>query len=83
MRLAHYELGHNGSARTYMIVHRPYYWKGLKVSLIKHAKQYLTYQKRNIQVVKYAQLHISTPRLPMQFISMDFIDPFDPSSNGH
>ena len=33
--------------------------------------------------MKYAQLHFSTPRLPIQFISMDLIDPFDPSSNGY
>ena len=40
-------------------------------------------QKRNIQVVKYAQLYFSTPRLPMQFSSMDLVGPFDLSSNGH
>ena len=34
-------------------------------------------------MVKYAQLHFSTPRLPMQFISMDLIGLFDPSSHGH
>ena len=32
-------------------------------------------QKRKIQVVKYAQLHFSTPRLPMQIISMDLLAP--------
>ena len=40
-------------------------------------------QKRKIQVVKYAQLHFSTPRLPLQFISMCLIGPFDPSSSGY
>ena len=43
----------------------------------------MTCEKRNVQVVKYAQLHFSTPGLPMQFISMDLIGPFDPSGNGH
>ena len=28
LKLAHDDLGHNGSARTYMIVRRNYYWKG-------------------------------------------------------
>ena len=32
---------------------------------------------------KYAQLHFSTRRLPMQFVIMDLIGPFDPPSNGH
>ena len=29
LRLAHDELGHNGSARTYMLLRRLYYWKGM------------------------------------------------------
>ena len=28
LKLAHDDLGHNGSARTYMILRRNYYWKG-------------------------------------------------------
>ena len=82
LRAAHDELGHTGSTRTYMLVHRLCYWKGLKAGVNKHLKQCMTCQKRNIQVVKYTQLHFSTPSLPMQFISMDLIGPFDPSSNG-
>ena len=66
-----------------MIVQRLYYWKGLKTSVNKHIKQCMTCQKRNIQTVTYAQLHFSTLRLPMQFISMDLISPFDPSSSGY
>ena len=33
----HDELGHSGTTRTYMLVHRPYYWKGLKASANKHS----------------------------------------------
>ena len=83
LRAAHDELGHNGSTRTYMFIHRLYYWKGLKASVNKHIKQCMTCQKRNIQAVKYAHMHFSTPRLTMQFISMDLIGPFVPSSGGH
>ena len=83
LRAAHDELGHNSSTRTYLLICRLHYWKGLKTNVNKHIKQCITCQKRNIQVVKYTQLHFSTPRLPMQFISMDFIGPFDPSSNGY
>ena len=60
-----------------------YYWKGLKASVSKHIKQCMMCQKTNIQVVKYAQLYFSTPRLPMQFISMELFGPLYPSSNGH
>ena len=30
LRLAHDELGHNGSARTYMLLRRLYYWRSMK-----------------------------------------------------
>ena len=73
---AHDELVHNGSTRTYMIVWKLSYWKGWKASVNKHIKQCKTCQKRNIRAVQYAQLHFSTLRLPMQYISIDLIDPF-------
>ena len=66
LRAARDELGPNGSIQTYMLVCRLYYWKGLKASVIKHIKQCMTCQKRNIQAAKYVQLHFSTPRLLCQ-----------------
>ena len=39
LKLAHDYLGHNGSARTYMIIRRNYYWKGLKPDVIKYVKR--------------------------------------------
>ena len=82
-RAAHDELGYNGSNQTYMIIHRLCYWKGLKISVKKHIKQCMACQKRNIQVVKYAQLHFPTPKLQMQFILIDLSGSFDPSSGGY
>ena len=83
LRAAYDDLGHNSSTRTNMLVHRLYYWNGLKANANKHIKQCMMCQKRNIQAVKYAQLHISVPRLPVQYISTDLIGLFDPSSNGY
>ena len=39
LRLAHDELGHNGSARTYMLLRRLYYWKDMKLCVYKYVKQ--------------------------------------------
>ena len=36
--LAHDELGHNGTHRTYTILKRLFYWNGLKPSVEKHIK---------------------------------------------
>ena len=38
LRMAHDELVHNGSHRTYILLKRLYYWKGLKPSVDKHIK---------------------------------------------
>ena len=38
LRMAHNELGHNGTHWTYMLLKRLYYWKGLKPSVQKHIK---------------------------------------------
>ena len=81
LRLAHDELGHNGTHRTYILLKRLYYWKGLKPSVEKHIKQCYQYQRRNKQVVKYAKLHFDVATFPMQFISMDLIGEFHPPTS--
>ena len=36
LKMAHDNLGHNGTHRTYVLLKRLYYWKGLKPSVTKH-----------------------------------------------
>ena len=52
----------------------------MKVSVTKHMKNCAVCQKRNPQVVPYAKLHFVTATFPMEFISMDLIGEFYPSS---
>ena len=58
LKMAHDDLGHNGTHRTYMLLKRLYYWKGLKPSVAKHIQRCYHCQRRNKQVVKYATLHL-------------------------
>ena len=81
LRMAHDELGHNGTHRTYTLLKRLYYWKGLKLSVEKHIKMCYQCQRRNKQVVKYATLHFDVATFPMQFISMDLIGEFHPPTS--
>ena len=53
LRMAHDELGHNGTHRTYTMLKGLHYWKGLKPSVEKHIKTCYQCQRRNKQVVKY------------------------------
>ena len=79
--MVHDELGHNGTHRTYILLKRLYYWKGLKPSVEKHIKRCYQCQRRNRQVVKYARLHFDVATFPMQFISMHLIREFHPPTN--
>ncbi|MCG8623453.1 MAG: retroviral-like aspartic protease family protein, partial [Proteobacteria bacterium] len=78
LRLAHDDLGHNGSARTYMLLRRSYYWKGMKPQVYKYVKRCSKCQQCNAQVVRYQQGQFSVPKAPMDFISMDLIGEFRP-----
>ena len=83
LNLAHDQLGHNGTARTYMLLKRIYYWKGMKTDVSNYVKQCKLCQKQNILPVKYVSGHFSAPMAPMEFISMDLIGDFTPSSKGN
>ena len=65
LQMAHDELRHNGTHRTYTILKRFYYWKGLKPRIEKHIKMCYQCQRRNKQVVKYATLHFDVATFPM------------------
>ena len=65
LKMAHDDLGHNGTHRTYMLLKRLYYWKGLKPSVAKHIQRCCQYQRRNNQVVKYATLHFDVATFQM------------------
>ena len=81
LKMAHDDLGHNRTHRTYMLLKRLYYWKGLKPSVTKHIQRCYYCQRRDKQVVKYATLHFDVATFPMQFISMDLIGEFHPPTS--
>ena len=81
LQLAHEGMGHNGVPRTYTLLRRLYYWKGLKPMVRSHVKACKLCQMYNKQVVKYNKLNFETQPAPMKFISMDIIGEFDPPSS--
>ena len=78
--MAHDELVHNGTHRTYLLLKRLYYWKGLNPVLLNTYRDAITV-RRNKQVVKYATLYFDVATFPMQFISMDLIGEFHPPTS--
>ena len=78
LELAHNKLSHNGISRTYALLRKLYFWKGMKVSIAKHVKNCVICQKQNPQIIPYAKLHFDTATFSMEFISMDLIGEFYP-----
>ena len=39
LKMAHNDLGHNGTHRMYMLLKQLYYWKGLKPSVVRHVQR--------------------------------------------
>ena len=80
LKLAHDELGHNGSARTYMILRRNYYWRGLRPDVTQYVKRCKLCRQHNVASPKYNKGTFAVPGAPMDFISMDLVGEFHPPS---
>ena len=81
LQMAHEGMGHNGTPRTYAIIKRLYYWKGLKPAVKQHVKMCRQCQLHNKNTVRYKRLHFDTEPAPMKFISMDLIGEFHPPTS--
>ena len=81
LQLAHEGLKHIGSPRTYALLKRYYYWKGLKPMVRKHVQACRFCQEHNKQAVKYSKYNFEAEPAPMKFISMDLIGEFHPPSS--
>ena len=80
LEMAHDHLGHNGSTRTYAILKRLYYWKGMKNMVKRYVKQCQQCRLHNVTAARYAKHHFEVPSAPMDFICMDLIGEFHPPS---
>ena len=58
LHMAHDKLGHNGTHRTYVLLKRLYYWKGLKPSVERHIKRCPQCQSQNKQLNRLLSLFV-------------------------
>ena len=80
LRLSHDDLGHNGTAQTYMLLRRNYYWKGMRPEVTRYVKQCKLCWTHNSASTRYVKGMFKVPEAPMDFISMDLIGKFNPPS---
>ena len=81
LKLSHDDLGHNGTAQTYMLLRRSYYWKGMRLKVTRYVKQCKLCQTHNSASTRYVKGMFEVPEAPMDFISMDLIGKFNPPSS--
>ena len=79
--IAHDQLGHNGSHRTYEFLKRLFYWNNMARDIDLYCKKCLACRRINSRPFRYPSLHLQIPTVPMQFISMDLIGPLQGSSD--
>ena len=79
--LAHDKSGHNGFRRTYGSLKNRHYWKGMKKSVHQHCTRCQVCAKHNIKTQQLRNEHFSSPPQPMEFIAMDLIGKFHPTSS--
>ena len=81
LKLSHDDLGHNGKARTYMLLRWNYYWKGRRPKVTRYVKQCKLCRTHNSASTRYVKGTFEVPEVPMDFISMDLIGKFNPPSS--
>ena len=81
LMLPHDEQGHNGFKRTYGALQTLYYWKGMKRHIQLYCRFCRTCARHNVQTQQIYKEHFSAPPQPMEFIAMDLIGEFHPSSS--
>ena len=81
---AHDDLGHNGFPRAYTALKRVFYWKGMKENIRDHCKMCATCILHRSENIKFERKVFQPSLLLMDFICMDLIGEFHPTTNcGH
>ena len=84
LQTAHNDLGHNRFLRTYAVLKRVFYWKGMKEDIRKHCKTCATCMLHKLENMKFEKKIFKPSLQPMDFICMDLIGEFHPpTSCGH
>ena len=72
LKLAHDDLGHNGTAHTYMILRRSYYWKGMKSFIATYVKRCDLCRQHNATATRYVEGGIRDTESPHGFYIYGF-----------
>ena len=78
LHLGHNQSGHNGYQRTYVAIKRLYYWKGMRMQVLRYCKSWKVCAVQKVQKTQFEKQIFEPGVQPMEFISMDLIGEFHP-----
>ena len=81
LHLDHNQSSHNGYQRTYAGIKHVYYWKGMRKHILVHCKSCPTFAKQRVQKTQFKKQIFEPGVQPMEFICIDLIGEFYPSSS--
>ena len=78
LHLGHNQSGHNGYQRTYAAIKCLYYWKGMRVQILRYCKSCKVCAVQKVQKTQFEKQIFEPGVQLMEFISMDLIGEFHP-----
>ena len=81
LHLGHNQSGHNGHWRTYAAIKCLYFWKGMMVQILQYCKNCKDCLLQKVKKSQFEKQIFGPGVQPMEFISMDLISEFHPSSS--
>ena len=79
--LGHNQSGHNGYQRTYAAIKCLYYWKGMRVQILRYCKSCKVCVIQKVKKTQFEKQMFEPGVQLMEFISMDLIGEFNPPSS--
>ena len=79
----HDKMGHQGNNRTYSLIKRQYYWKGMEKDVKDYIQRCPACQQEKARVQSYTLHMMEIPDRPFDKIAMDLVTDFTESNKGN
>ena len=75
--------GHQGLARTFNMLKRKSWWKGMRIDIKSHINNCITCSKNLPNVAHHPQLHLEIPKVPFACVAIDTIGKLPTTTSGN
>ena len=78
LHLGHNQSGHNGYQRAYAAIKHLYFWKGMRVQILRYCKSCKVCAVQKVQKTQFEKQIFEPGVQLIEFVSMDLIGEFHP-----